>query len=298
MRHEEVKLEDLVCMEKPRHVFDEVSRIASMIFPEGDFSRVESAFADVRDLFGGRFPGYRECNIHYHDLKHTMDCFLAMARLIHGAWATGLGITRDGMLLGLISSLLHDTGYIQPVEDCAGTGAKYTLHHIERSIHFAERYFGSRGFSSDEFQFCRDCMRCTGLDIRIDQIVFISREHEFLGKMLGTADLLGQMADRTYLEKLPYLFAEFKEGGVPGFENELDLIAKTPGFWEFTKKRFAGELSGVDRFMEDHFRVRWGIERDLYREAIDRGMEHLKSAMENHGGDLKDKFKRRRPPQE
>lgn len=293
MKREEVKLEDLVCMEKPRDVREEAERIASMMFPGCDLSAVTTLFADVNDLFRGRFPGYRECNIHYHDLKHTMDCFLAMTRLIHGAYSTGAEITQHGMVLGLISSLLHDTGYIQSEEDRMGTGAKYTLHHIERSIDFARRYLGDRGFSADEFRFCRDCMKCTGLDIHIGQIAFLSTEHELMGKMLGTADIVGQMADRTYLEKLPFLFMEFKEGGVPGFEDEFDLIAKTPDFWEFTKKRFSVELGGVCRFMENHFTARWGIPKDLYREAIDRTMDYLKSAIENHGGDPMSCFRRR-----
>ena len=293
MKFEEVKLEDLVCMEKPQDVLEEVGRIASMIFAEFDFSPVKTLFADVRDLFRGRFPGYRECNIRYHNLKHTVDCFLAMARLIHGAFIAGMEITRHGTVLGLISSLLHDTGYIQSAEDRTGTGAKYTLHHIDRSIIFAERYLEERGFAGDDVRFCRDCMKCTGLDIHIDQIGFLSTEHELMGKMLGTADIVGQMADRTYLEKLQYLFVEFKEGGVPGFEDERELLVKTPGFWEFTKKRFATELGGVDRFMENHFKARWGIPKDLYREAIDRSIGYLKSAVANHGGDPMSCFRRK-----
>lgn len=293
MRCEEVKLEDLVCMDKPSDVFAEVARIVLMMFPGHDFTSLKNAFSATRDVFAGRFPGYRECNILYHDLKHTMDCFLAMARLIHGAHAAGVEVTERGMVLGLISSLLHDTGYIQFSDDLSGTGAKHTLHHVDRSIDFTERYLASRRFSTDDFRFCRDCLKCTGLDIHIYEIAFVSQESELLGKMLGAADLLGQMADRTYLEKLPCLYWEFEEGGVPGFESEFDVIVKTPGFWEFVKERLAGELSGVDRFSEEHFRLRWGISKDLYREAIDRSMEHLKSAIESHGSDHRYFFKRR-----
>ena len=298
MKCEEVKLEDLIRMEKPQEVLDEVALIVSMVSPGCDLSAVNTLFADVRDLFRGRFPGYRECNIHYHDLKHTLDCFLAMARLIHGAHTAGAQITPSGLVLGLMSSLMHDTGYIQHEEDLSGTGAKYTLHHIERSIAFGRQYMEERGFSAYEIHFCRDCMKCTGLDIHIDQIAFLSAEHELMGKMLGTADIVGQMADRIYLEKLPYLFMEFEEGGVPGFEDELDLIAKTPGFWEFTKKRFSTELGSVDRFLENHFRERWGIPKDLYREAIDRSIDYLKSAIENHGGDTMDCFRRKQQLEE
>lgn len=40
------------------------------------------------------------------------------------------------------------------------------------------------------------------------------------------------MADRAYLAKLIYLYHEFREGGVAGYESELDLLKKTPTFTE------------------------------------------------------------------
>jgi hypothetical protein len=93
-----------------------------MIFEDFDFERVDLAFTDFMDLFAGRYPGYRKCNTRYHDLKHTTDTFMAMARLIHGAAIKGIKITRRGTSLWLISALMHDTGYIQTVDDQTGTG--------------------------------------------------------------------------------------------------------------------------------------------------------------------------------
>jgi hypothetical protein len=100
--------------------------------------------------------------------------------------------------------------------------------------------------------------------------------------MLGTADLLGQLADRTYLERLPFLYREFLEGKVPGFESELDLLRKTPAFWEFTQFRMITELGNVDRYMRDHFKVWWGIDRDLNRDSIEENIAYLKFILENH----------------
>jgi hypothetical protein len=93
------------------------------------------------------------------------------------------------------------------------------------------------------------------------------------------------MADPTYLEKLLFLYHEFKEGGVPGFADELDLLQKTPAFWEFTQKRLAGELGGVDRLMRDHFRVRWGIDQDMDRETVERNIAYLQFILVNHRDD-------------
>lgn len=292
MGFEIIKLEDLVYMNNPRAVLEEVDRIVRSMFPSFHFDKFHNVFEDVLSLFGGTFPGYRKCNLNYHDLKHTTDCLLAHTRLIHGASVRGIRINEQDVSLGLIASLLHDTGYIQDREDTTGTGAKHTLRHIERSIRFARIYFASQGYRSEDFQRCHNYLECTGLDACIEEIPFGTPEHGLLGKMLGAADLLGQMANRTYLEKLPFLFHEFKEGDVPGFENERDLILKTPDFWEFTKKRLAEELGGVDEYMKDHFRVRWGVDRDLYRESIENNISYLKQILRDHFYDYRKQLRR------
>jgi len=292
MGFEAIKLEDLVTMDNPCAVLDEVKRIVLLMFPDFDFGPFHNVFRDVLRLFRGEFPGYRKCDIQYHDLKHTTDCLLAMVRLIHGAFISGIKISDKDASLGLIASLLHDTGYIQENGDSTGTGAKYTLVHVKRSIRFAECYFSSDGYAREDFLNCRNYLECTGLDVRIGELQFDIPERELLGKMLGAADLLGQMANRTYLEKLPFLFREFEEGCVPGFECEFDLISKTPDFWEFSKKRMLTELGNVDAFMRPHFRVRWGVDRDLYREAIENNINYLKSVMKNHQGDYRKHLRR------
>lgn len=292
MKSEVRKLEDLVNMDSPEAVFSEAGVIFRIMFPGGDFAPVYKACEDIVALFKGDYPGYRGCNIYYHDLKHTTDCLMATTRLIHGAFAKGVRLTERHVCLGLVSSLLHDTGYIQGIWETGGTGAQYTLTHIERSISFMEKYFAGNDYSTDDLLFCRGCLKCTGLDVNIGEIPFESTEHEFLGKALGTADLLGQMADRTYLERLPFLYCEFEEGGVPGFSDELDLLRKTPGFWEFTKKRFAEDLGGVEGWMLHHFDARWGIARDLYRDAIENNMHYLKYVIDYHESDYKDCLRR------
>jgi HD superfamily phosphodiesterase len=242
---------------------------------------------DILKLFRGEYPGYRQCYLQFHDLKHTTDCLMAMARLIHGAFIEGVILPERDVSLGLIAALMHDTGYIQTLDDKSGTGAKYTLTHISRSIEFCEKYFSENRFSIYESRVCLNCLKCTGLDVRPKDILFDSHEHEMLAKMLGTSDLLGQMADRTYLSKLPFLFKEFKEGKVPGFRDEFELLQKTPGFWEFTLNRFATDLDGMDRFMRSHFRVRWSIDRDLYLEAIENHIKYLKFLLEHHPTDYR-----------
>jgi hypothetical protein len=260
---------------KPRDALAAVRRIVSLVFAQFNFDRIHMVFFDILELFHGKYPGYRPCNTLYHDLNHTMDCLLVTAQLIHGAHLNGIVFTEEEVDLGLISALMHDTGYLQTVADDTGTGAKYTLCHIARSIDFMEKYFHEKGFPPEYAPICSNFLRCTGIDVRIAKIKFQSRQHEILGKILGTADLVGQMASEDYLRKLPQLYHEFKEGGVPGFADELDLLKKTPAFWEMVKRRFALELGHVDLYLRDHFRVCCGIDQDLYRQAIEGNIERL-----------------------
>jgi hypothetical protein len=104
--------------------------------------------------------------------------------------------------------------------------------------------------------------------------------------MLASADLLAQTSDRTYLEKLPLLFREFKEAGTGNYECELDLIKDATLFNERMNERLTTQLNSVNRFFLNHFRVRWNIDVDLYQEAIERSMAYLahilKSDVENY----------------
>jgi hypothetical protein len=287
MAPEEVKPKKLAYLEDPLDFLKESEKIVLLMFPQFDFSLIQKVFGDIERLFSGKYPGYRQCTTKYHDLNHTLHCFLLMARLMHGAIINGIGFTENDVALGLISALMHDTGYIQSVEDRTGTGGKYTLIHIERSIEFMEQYFNNNGFSLQDYIFCRDCLKCTGFNVKIKDIQFESHEHEIIGKILGTADLIGQIADRHYLIKLPFLYREFKEGGISIFAEELDLFKATPGFWEFTQQRFVTEYGNVDRYLRDHFRVRWGLDQDMDRKAIERNIKYVKFILEHHEADYR-----------
>jgi hypothetical protein len=279
-------------MEDHQSVLGEVRTIVTMMFPEFDFDTVDRVFRDIVRLFRGQYPGYRKCNTEYHDLKHTTDAFLAMARLMHGASVSGESLTRKDVKLGLICALMHDTGYIQTLDDDMGTGAKYTRTDTERSIVFMDKYIADSGLSREDFKAYPDILICTGLDTKINKIRFESTDIELLGKLLGSADLLGQMADRTYLEKLLFLFYEFREAGIMGYDTELDILKKTTEFYAMTQRRFSTELDSVNDYMPSHFKARWSLERDLYMEAIEKNISYLKFLLENHQKDYRDYLRR------
>ncbi|HUV50757.1 MAG TPA: hypothetical protein VMW78_07055 [Anaerolineae bacterium] len=279
-------------MDSPRAVLDEVIVILDLISPDFDTAPVTSAFNMTVSLYQGRYPGYRSCNTEYHDLHHTIETFLATARLIHGAVLDGKIFTDRRITLGLITAFLHDAGYIQEESDKDGTGAKYTANHVQRSIDFLECHGSELGLSHDETTEGRAIILCTDLAVDISTIVFKSAEVELLGKILGSADLLAQMADRTYLEKLLFLYHEFKEAGIRNYLDEVDLLRKTLAFYDFVSQRLKTTLDETDLFMGPHFTSRWGIHEDLYHVAIAKQRDFLKKILEIKDSDPRDHLKR------
>jgi hypothetical protein len=273
---------ELLDIRDEQAVLDEVKYITSLINPRFNFEYVDKASDDIKKLFEGRYPGFRKCNTHYHDIRHTLTVLLATARLIHGVHSAGSKFDDKEINVALISALMHDTGYIQHEEDDKGTGAKYTMIHISRSIKFVQEYYKDNEYFHDDMENFADIMNCTGMSFNIEKIVFSSASAEIIGKILGTADLLAQMADRLYLEKLVHLFYEFDEARVPGFDSELDLLRKTINFYSMTKTRFERDFSSVNRFMVDHFKIRWNLEKDIYSEAIEKNINYLKYVLKNN----------------
>jgi hypothetical protein len=285
--------DDLISMDTPQMVFDEACRMVAATPVQLDFTVLARVFADLVKLFQGNYPGYRQCNTPYHDLKHTTDCLLAMARLLHGASCSGQLLPARDVVLGLTAALFHDTGYIQTAEDLEGTGAKYTSVHVARSEAFMAKYFYQAGFFPRDLDYCRCCVRCTDLEVKITEIPFESAKAREVGQMLGTADLLGQMADRTYLAKLPFLYQEFQEAHVPGFDSELDLLQKTPAFWDYIQSRLESDLGNVQRYLRDHFLAWFGLNRDLNRERIATNLRQLQFILANHASEYRDYLQQR-----
>lgn len=276
------QLSKLVDMLDPEKVFKEVFRIAHDIFPDFDDTIPRRVFTDTVKIFNGEHPGYRSCNTEYHNLKHTTDVLLAFARLVDGAFRNGITIKKESLALGFVSSMLHDIGYLQEIGDNVGTGAKHTLNHVHRGVSFIKNYFKENNIDFEEFRFCANMLYCTDLNIKVADIEFLSLENAIMGKMLGTADLLGQMADRVYLEKLLFLYYELLDGNMPGITSEIDLLRNTLKFYTAVKRRFDDDLSAMSKYMLYHFTHRWSIGTDLYAEGIEKNIRYLSFILDNH----------------
>lgn len=272
------RTKELILVSDLDATWKETRKIASRFLNGAETDLFERIFEDIELLFKGEYPGYRSSNTVYHDFEHTLSVVLATARLIHGCSVDGLTFLSRETLLALIGSFLHDVGLIQEKSDLEGSGAKYMVGHEERSVTFLNKYLPDKGFSAGEIETCSNFIRCTILSLAPCQVPYSSTKRQKLGYIVGSADLLAQMADRLYLEKLLLLYQEFEEARLPGYGSELELLRKTKGFFEVVaKKRLNENFGGICRHMRTHFKSWLNIDQDLYAESINNNITYLES---------------------
>lgn len=276
-----------------RHaVIEECFQIAATWLTSEKSDELAACWSKVRALYEGDFPGYLACNTEYHDFAHTCDVLGATVRMCDGSVSRGIGLEADLLVDVCVAAMLHDVGYIQESNDTTGTGAKYTKTHVTRSIAFASRHRNAFGLNEERAERIGRLIAGTDLATPFESIPYSDEMELFAGKLLASADLLGQMADRTYLEKLLFLYYEFKEAGFPGYDTEFDMLRKTLGFYEMTKKRLFGLLGEVTNLAFYHFSSRYGVEKNLYLESIERQIDYLRSIMEDDSVNFRKKLKR------
>lgn len=270
----------------PYDVVEECMRILNAIAPDMDFPFVRNAFHDVIDLFEGRQPGFKASNTSYHDLEHTLAVTLACVRFMHGAVILGEKLDGHNARLCLLAALFHDTGLIQRAEESTGTGARHTIGHEARSMEVARHFMGRYGMSEANIQDVCAIIESTILAMPVSEVQFRNDDVQLFGHILAASDILAQMADKAYLEKLPLLFQEFEEAGIPGYDSEIMLLEKTQGFYDFVAKKRIESLGDVSRYMRAHYFKDMGLDRDPYHEALIDNLDHLQDVLtacrENH----------------
>ena len=281
-----------VNVEDPLHVGGNVIGLLSARYPGVDLAALGHAYADTQALFRGAYPGYLPCDPLYHDLRHTLDVSLAMARLVEGHDRTHPESERLGSrraMLGVIIALLHDAGYLRRAsEQEVGNGAVFTKVHVSRSADFLARYLPTIGFAAEAGVAAR-LVHFTGYEFEIEDIDVADPKDRLLGYMIGTADLIAQMSDRAYLEKCrDFLYDEFVWGGIAReklldgrevvtYRSAEDLIRKTPDYYQHVaRKRIDEKLGSVDRYATAHFDG-----TNPYQTAIAHTMVFLRHVLDN-----------------
>jgi hypothetical protein len=278
-----VQLYDLVNPKDSDKILTELLEIAELCkFKDKAVKAITETHNDIVNLFNGKYKGYRASNAKYHNLEHTCSVVMSTARLLHGCIVNKFAVINEtNFTLGIISAYFHDTGMIQEEGDTVGTGAKYTIGHEQRSINFMTKYMLSKGYSDTDIRLCSEAIQSTKLNTPPSKIKFSNMYSEMIGRIVGSADLIAQIADRTYLEKLNLLFAEFHEARLPGFNTELDLLKQTEDFYTKTaRKRLNEDFGGIHRHLKAHFNHKWNIDKDLYTQAIEANVSYIRNLVD------------------
>jgi hypothetical protein len=266
----------------PQAVGGEINRIYRDLYQGASTAQLDQAFRDMAQLYRGEYPGYHSCDTAYHDTQHVLDVTLAMARLINGYERGRVGTpSMDDTLfrLGVITALFHDCGYVRKLSDVTHrNGAELTLTHVSRGSRFLRDYLPKLGMA-DVADIGAELIHFTGYETAVNDIKVSAPIHRLLGSMLGSADIIAQMADRCYLEKCrDRLYPEFVAGGLAVkrapdggeqvvFASGLDLVIKTPDFFQGARKRLNIDLGASHAFAHGHFGG-----QNLYLDEIEKNI--------------------------
>src|SRR5271169_1909307 len=283
VRRSDFDITNTVRVSSPQAVLLALEQLTASTWPHIDMQPVRRAFADFEQLFAGRMPGYAGVDTIYHDRQHTLDVTLAMGRLLAGyerqvepMWKLG----PERAMAGMVMALFHDVGYLRRDSDTGqSNGAEFTRTHVSRGIEFQAGYLPQVGLGA-WVDVARQIVHFTGYERAMEDIVVEDARDLRLGHLLGTADMIAQMADRCYLEKCrDRLYPEFVLGGLAAatgidgllqvkYSSGLDLLRQTPEFVRETRiERLEGEFEHAYRYVEPLFGG-----KNAYLEAIDRNL--------------------------
>jgi hypothetical protein len=303
-RRNDYDVTNTVQVSSPTAVHAAVEALYRPTWPGVSLEPLAQAFKHFEKLFAGEVPGYFGVDTVYHDRQHSLDITLALARLIVGYERqqehADKRLGADRAIVGLIVGLFHDVGYLRRADESAYRhGAELTRIHVSRGAKFLAGYLPQLGLGK-WVPVATQIVHFTGYEVPMAQIKVTDPLDIKLGHLLGTADMIGQMADRCYLEKCrDRLYPEFVLGGMAlpidsnggrevKYASGLDLLRQTPEFMTETRvKRLDGSFGAAYHYLE----VLFGG-RNPYMEAIDRNIDYLRQILRSENW----RMLRRNPP--
>ncbi len=277
---------------------DEILFLAAKICPTIDLELIRQTDTDIASFFSGAVPNVPKTTLPYHNLRHSQMVVLATARLFHGLYCKHIHVQAETLFKGLLAAYFHDTGMLPQEGELEDCNMQYMAEHESRSIVLLKQYAAKKGFARDVFLDCATIIRYTDLSSDPATFAFHSHEIQLAGQIVGSADILAQMADRYYLECLPLLFGEQQAGGINRHNSARELMEHTEKFYqEVILKRLATTFSNASQAMQTHFREMYKLDRNLYLENINKNINYLKKIIA-HCDDTNclDKHLKRNPP--
>jgi hypothetical protein len=186
----------------------------------------------------------------YHNVEHTILVTLVGQEILRGKHIREGGVSCEDWLHFIISLLCHDIGYVKGVcrqdEDSkrlyatgrdglkvpipmGATDASLTPYHVDRGKLFISERFG--GHRLIDAEVIKRNIELTRFPVPADE------DHKdtfnYAG-MVRAADLIGQLSDPRYLQKIAALFYEFDETGANkklNYRHPGDLRRNYPKFY-------------------------------------------------------------------
>ncbi len=226
---------------------------------------IERLQSGYREIYGNFKPEYPEIvgwvanvvleeiahsDALYHDVEHTILVTLVGQEILRGKQIREGNVSGDDWLHFIVSLLCHDIGYVKGVcrkDECdrrlyiigfddmaislplGATDASLTPFHVNRSQIFAEEKFAGDGFINSDI--VKQNIELTRFPVPADEAHKDTINYPGLTR---AADLIGQLSDPRYLQKIPALFCEFEETGMNknlGYQNPGDLRYGYPNFF-------------------------------------------------------------------
>ncbi len=203
----------------------------------------------------------------YHDVQHTMLVTLVGQEILRGKHLQKMQ-SPDDWLHYTVALLCHDIGYVRGV--CSGdtthsfviddsgnrvtpprgaTDAFLTPYHVDRGKIFVRERGGPIPFIDEE---------------RVAKAIELTRfpvpdtsdhqETDTEAGLVRAADLIGQLADPQYLQKLSSLYHEFVETGtdkVLGIDSAADLADQYPRFYWNAVQPYIKDAIGYLQLTQD-----------------------------------------------
>lgn len=208
------------------------------------------------------------CDCSYHDIQHTMLVTDAGLAILRGRQTARGDLTAHDWLQAVVAMLFHDVGYLRQllttdnasasVIDELGntltplpgaTDACMTPYHVDRgTMYVQERFATDPAIDTDTVMECIEMTRFPVPKLPEYQVT------DTLPALVRAADLIGQMADPQYVQKLPRLFNEFVETGEAqrlGFANAAELCHGFPEFFYSQVHPYIGDSIAYLKLTQD-----------------------------------------------
>ena len=185
----------------------------------------------------------------YHNVEHTVLVTLVGQEILRGKHLLEGSVSPKDWLHLTVALLCHDIGYLKGIcqQDNAAnhtyttghgtvvivpgaTDASLTPYHVDRSKRFVAESLSI--YHMLDINAIQQMIELTRFPIPNDAL---HQDTTHLPGLARAADLIGQLGDSRYLEKLPALFHEFAETGANqslGYQHPGDLRLGYPQFFQ------------------------------------------------------------------